>query len=164
MWDQITYLFTNFNGAAVEVWVCIGNLILHFAGQVITYLDGYEVNPSYHKSLTRSRSCKIVPWTCRIASERLNNSKSICNAPLSLYFVRINIAYTYISQLRNFARSGGIERFLSAHLLDDSVDPTLHYIWLLMFQVVMSLWHTASETTILMNFCQKSGLGRRASR
>ena len=36
MWDEITYAFSNLNGAAVEVWECIINFIQHFTGHVIT--------------------------------------------------------------------------------------------------------------------------------
>ena len=37
IWDEITYPFSNFHGAAVEVWECISNFIPHFTGHVITY-------------------------------------------------------------------------------------------------------------------------------
>ena len=37
MWDEITYLFPNFNGAAVEVWEWVSNAIPDFAGHAITY-------------------------------------------------------------------------------------------------------------------------------
>ena len=37
VWDWITYLFTNCNGATVEVFEWICNVILHFIKQVITY-------------------------------------------------------------------------------------------------------------------------------
>ena len=32
MWDRITYPFPNLNGAVVEVWELISNLVSHFAG------------------------------------------------------------------------------------------------------------------------------------
>ena len=35
MWDEITYPFPNFNGAAVEVWEYLSNFILHFTGCMI---------------------------------------------------------------------------------------------------------------------------------
>ena len=35
VWDEITYPFPNFNGAAVEVWEWISNFILHFLLDVI---------------------------------------------------------------------------------------------------------------------------------
>ena len=35
--DEITYLFLNFNGAAIEVWKWISNFNPHFTGDVITY-------------------------------------------------------------------------------------------------------------------------------
>ena len=37
MWDEITYPFPNFNGAAVEVWKWLSNFIPHFTGNEITY-------------------------------------------------------------------------------------------------------------------------------
>ena len=36
-WDGITYLFPNFNGAAVEVWEWIRYFFPHFTGRVITF-------------------------------------------------------------------------------------------------------------------------------
>ena len=37
VWDEITYPFPNFNGAAVEVWEWLSNFIPHFTRYVITY-------------------------------------------------------------------------------------------------------------------------------
>ena len=37
VWDEITYPFLNFNGAAVEVLEWISNYIPHFIMDVITY-------------------------------------------------------------------------------------------------------------------------------
>ena len=37
VWDEITYLFLNFNGATVEVYEWISNFIPHFIKYVITY-------------------------------------------------------------------------------------------------------------------------------
>ena len=37
VWDEITYPYSNFNGATVEVWEWISYFILHFTGYVITY-------------------------------------------------------------------------------------------------------------------------------
>ena len=37
MWDEITYQFPNFNGAAVEVWEWISNFIPLFTKHVVTY-------------------------------------------------------------------------------------------------------------------------------
>ena len=38
VWDEITYLFLNFNGCTVEVWEWISsNFIYHFTGHVITH-------------------------------------------------------------------------------------------------------------------------------
>ena len=37
MWDEITYSFPNFNGAAIEVCEWISNFIPHFTVHVITY-------------------------------------------------------------------------------------------------------------------------------
>ena len=37
VWDEITYPFPNFIGAAVEVWKWINNFTPHFTWQVITY-------------------------------------------------------------------------------------------------------------------------------
>ena len=34
---EIDYPFSNFNGATVEVWQWINNVIPHFTGYVITY-------------------------------------------------------------------------------------------------------------------------------
>ena len=36
MWHEITYQFTDFNSAAVEVWKWISNFIPRFTGHVIT--------------------------------------------------------------------------------------------------------------------------------
>ena len=36
MWHAITYPLPNFNGATIEVWELISNLISHFTGHVIT--------------------------------------------------------------------------------------------------------------------------------
>ena len=41
VWDEITYPFLNFNGCTVEVKEWIGNFILHFVMDVITYLCWY---------------------------------------------------------------------------------------------------------------------------
>ena len=35
--DEITYQFSNFNGATAEVWELISNFIPHITGNVITY-------------------------------------------------------------------------------------------------------------------------------
>ena len=37
VWNQITYPFPNFNGATVDVWEWISDLIPHFIMDVITY-------------------------------------------------------------------------------------------------------------------------------
>ena len=37
MWDEITYPFPYFKGAAVEAWEEISNFIPHFIEHVITY-------------------------------------------------------------------------------------------------------------------------------
>ena len=37
LWDEITYLLPNFNGATIEVWEWINNIIAHLTGHVITY-------------------------------------------------------------------------------------------------------------------------------
>ena len=37
VWDEITYPFSNFNGATVEVWEWISNSIRHLTGHIITY-------------------------------------------------------------------------------------------------------------------------------
>ena len=37
VWDEITYLFPNFNSATVEVWEWISYFIPHFIGRVIIY-------------------------------------------------------------------------------------------------------------------------------
>ena len=37
VWDEITYLFPNFNGATVEVWEWISDFIPDFNVYVITY-------------------------------------------------------------------------------------------------------------------------------
>ena len=34
---DFTYIFPNFNGAAVKVWECINNFIPHFTGHMIFY-------------------------------------------------------------------------------------------------------------------------------
>ena len=37
VWDEITYPFPNWNGAAAEVWEFISNSISHFIMGAITY-------------------------------------------------------------------------------------------------------------------------------
>ena len=37
VWDEITYPFSNFNSATVEVWEWISNFIPHFTGHMIAY-------------------------------------------------------------------------------------------------------------------------------
>ena len=37
VWDEITYPFSYFNGATVEVWEWISKFIPHFIMDVITY-------------------------------------------------------------------------------------------------------------------------------
>ena len=37
VWDEITYSFPNFNGAAVEVWEWIINIIAYFIMDVVSY-------------------------------------------------------------------------------------------------------------------------------
>ena len=39
-WDEITYPFPNFNGAAVELWEWISKFILHFVMDMIIYSYG----------------------------------------------------------------------------------------------------------------------------
>ena len=36
VWDEITYIFPNFNGATVEVWEWISNMIQHIMMDAIT--------------------------------------------------------------------------------------------------------------------------------
>ena len=38
VWDEITYPFLNFNGCTVEVKEWIGNFILHFVMDVISWI------------------------------------------------------------------------------------------------------------------------------
>ena len=45
VWNEITYAFSNFNGATIEVWQWISNFIPHFNEHVIA-------NPCWDKSLT----------------------------------------------------------------------------------------------------------------
>ena len=42
VWNEITHLFPNFNGAAVGVWEWISNFILHFMMDAITYPYTYH--------------------------------------------------------------------------------------------------------------------------
>ena len=46
MWNEITYPFPNFNGAAVEVWECISNFIPYFTRHACDYLSmlGLKLN------------------------------------------------------------------------------------------------------------------------
>ena len=46
MWDEITYPFSNFNGATVEVWEWISYFIPHFTRHVITSVSrlGLKLN------------------------------------------------------------------------------------------------------------------------
>ena len=37
VWDDITYLFPNFNGCTIDVWECIINFIPHSMMYAITY-------------------------------------------------------------------------------------------------------------------------------
>ena len=37
VWDEITYPFQNFDGAAVDVLGLINNFISHTSGRVVTY-------------------------------------------------------------------------------------------------------------------------------
>ena len=37
VWDEIIYLFPNFNGAIVEVWEWISNFIAQFTGHIVIY-------------------------------------------------------------------------------------------------------------------------------
>ena len=45
MYDKIIYPFPNFNGATVEVWERVNNVIPHFTGPVITNPCWDKVNP-----------------------------------------------------------------------------------------------------------------------
>ena len=38
VWDEIAYLYVNFNRCTVEVLECISSFIPYFTGHVITYL------------------------------------------------------------------------------------------------------------------------------
>ena len=40
VWDEITYLFPNFNGCTFDVWELASNFIPRFTGHVITYPCG----------------------------------------------------------------------------------------------------------------------------
>ena len=42
VWNEITHLFPNFNGAVVGVWEWISNFIIHFMMDVITYPYTYH--------------------------------------------------------------------------------------------------------------------------
>ena len=37
VWGEITYPFSDFNVAAIDVWELLGNFIPHFIMDVITY-------------------------------------------------------------------------------------------------------------------------------
>ena len=45
VWDEITYPFPNFNGAAVDVWERISNFILHLLGMRLLVHAGIKVKP-----------------------------------------------------------------------------------------------------------------------
>ena len=47
VWNEITYTFSNFNGAAVEVWEWISNFFPQFTAHVISY-------PCWNQKLTPS--------------------------------------------------------------------------------------------------------------
>ena len=45
VWDEITYLFLNFNGAVNKVWEWLSDFIPHFPGHVIIYPCGIRFIP-----------------------------------------------------------------------------------------------------------------------
>ena len=47
MWDKITYPFSNFKGATVEVCECISNFSSHFIVHVITYPCLYQISSGW---------------------------------------------------------------------------------------------------------------------
>ena len=46
LWDELTYLFPNFNGFAVEVWEWINHFIPQFRMDIIAYLLLSDTNPA----------------------------------------------------------------------------------------------------------------------
>ena len=47
MWDENTYVLQNFNGATIEAWVWINNLITHFISLWLLIHAGIKVKPSW---------------------------------------------------------------------------------------------------------------------
>ena len=37
VWDEITYPFSNFNDAVIQVWEWVSSFIANFTGHVVTY-------------------------------------------------------------------------------------------------------------------------------
>ena len=81
IWDEIIYPFPNFNGATVEVWECISNIIPHLTGCMITYpywdyrlIPGpiqYFVNKiikfSQHLEAVKMVSDRCETWTAKVS-------------------------------------------------------------------------------------------------
>ena len=55
VWDEITYPFLNFNGATVEVWEWISNIIPHFIMDVLLLIHA-EIKVKPHKGARASAS------------------------------------------------------------------------------------------------------------
>ena len=89
MWDEITYLFPNFNGAAVGVWEWIGNFVPHFTGYVIIH-PCYDLSQSmlvkgapgfldklYHR-MTNTMLLRPRKWHIRFINEDCFERKQLC--------------------------------------------------------------------------------------
>ena len=44
LWEEMTYLFPNFNSCTVEVWESISNFILHFVGHVLVITNPLKLS------------------------------------------------------------------------------------------------------------------------
>ena len=49
VWDEITYPFTNFNGATVEVWEWINDFVSYSTGMWLLIHAGIKIDPCYLK-------------------------------------------------------------------------------------------------------------------
>ena len=59
VWDEITYPFSNFNVATVEVWELITNYAPQFIMDVLTYPTGIKLNPHLKGPLV-VRSASVI--------------------------------------------------------------------------------------------------------
>ena len=130
MWDEITCPFPNFNGAAVEVYEWISNIIPYFTGHMDTYpcpVGGWWGRDYSYISVSYQNG-GLVESKLRMGISR--HSTIVCR--WTDYTVLIENVWTVLlvkSLLYNYGKS--LPEWISYDLAQTSVDTmTYQYRWL----------------------------------